>query len=59
MESAERAVGDEVAIKAIEGGASEDERIQFLQEAAVMGQFNHPNIVKILAILANPELVCM
>ena len=49
---------DEVAVKKIEGGASEHERVHFLQEAAVMGQFNHPNIVKILGVVANPELVC-
>ncbi len=42
-----------VAVKKIEGGVSEEERILFLKEAVIMGQFGHPNIVKILAIVAN------
>ena len=42
----------EVAVKTMEEGASEEERIKFLQEAAIMGQFkNHPNIVTILGIV--------
>jgi serine/threonine protein kinase len=42
----------EVAVKTMEEGASEDERVKFLQEAAIMGQFkNHPNIVRILGII--------
>ncbi len=42
-----------VAIKKIEGGVSDEERIIFLKEAVIMGQFNHPNIVKILGIVAD------
>ena len=42
----------EVAVKTMEEGAGEEERVKFLQEAAIMGQFrNHPNIVKILGII--------
>ena len=42
----------EVAVKTMEQGASEEERVKFLQEAAIMGQFkNHPNIVRILGIV--------
>ena len=42
----------EVAVKTIEEGASEEERVKFLQEAAIMGQFrSHPNIVRILGII--------
>ena len=41
----------EVAVKMVESGASEEERVKFLQEAAIMGQFNHPNIVRIMGIL--------
>ena len=45
-------VEEEVAVKAMEkNGASEKDRVKFLQEAAIMGQFNHPNIVKILGIM--------
>ena len=44
--------GVEVAVKTMEEGAGEEERVKFLQEAAIMGQFkNHPNIVRILGII--------
>ena len=44
--------GVEVAVKTMEEGASEEERVKFLQEATIMGQFkNHPNIVRILGIV--------
>ena len=42
---------EEVAVKSMEIGAKEEERVKFLQEAAIMGQFNHPNIVRILGII--------
>ena len=39
-------------MKTMEEGASEEERVKFLQEATIMGQFkNHPNIVRILGIV--------
>ena len=42
----------EVAVKTMEEGAGEEERVKFLQEAAIMGQFrSHPNIVRILGII--------
>jgi serine/threonine protein kinase len=48
-------VKEEVAVKTMEDGASEEDRIRFLQEAAIMGQFNHPNIILLLATTAaNP-----
>ena len=43
----------EVAVKSINGRANRDERIRFLQEAAIMGQFNHPNIIKLLGIFSD------
>ena len=46
----EQIVEEEVAVKTMEGGASEEDRIKFIQEAAIMGQFDHPNIVKIMGI---------
>ena len=47
-EESEQLVEEEVAVKTMEGGASEGDRIKFLQEAAIMGQFNHPNIIRLL-----------
>ena len=41
----------EVAVKSLGKEASEEERVMFLKEAAIMGQFNHPYIVKILGII--------
>ena len=50
-------VEEEVAVKSIENGTSEEERVKFLQEAAIMGQFNHPNIVRIMGILIKENKV--
>ena len=41
----------EVAVKSLVKEANEHERVTFLREAAIMGQFNHPYLVKILAII--------
>ena len=41
---------EEVAVKLMDEGANEEDRVKFLQEAAIMGQFNHPNIIQILGI---------
>ena len=40
-----------MAVKSLVKEASEHERVTFLREAAIMGQFNHPYLVKILAII--------
>lgn len=41
----------EVAVKSIKEAASEGIRVKFLQEAAIMGQFKHPNILRVLGIV--------
>ena len=41
----------EVAIKMLKDGASEEDRVKFLQEAAIMGQFSHPNVVKLYGVV--------
>ena len=51
--SGQQLVEEEVAVKSMDGMASEEERVKFLQEAAIMGQFNHPNIITILGIIPN------
>ena len=38
----------EVAIKMLKVGAEEKEKVKFLQEIAIMGQFMHPHIVKLI-----------
>ena len=47
----------EVAVKTMENGASEEDRVKFLQEAAIMGQFNNPYIVKIYGVLMSSQPV--
>ena len=54
----DESVEGEVAVKSMESKASEEERVKFLQEAAIMGQFKHPNIVKIVGILVTESEVC-
>ena len=41
----------EVAVKALKPDAPEDEEVKFLQEAAIMGQFFHSNIVKLHGVV--------
>ena len=48
---------EEVAVKTMEDATSEEDGIKFLQEAAIMGQFDHPNIVKIMGIMATEDTV--
>ena len=47
----------EVAVKTMENGASEEDRVKFLQEAAIMGQFNNPYIIKIYGIHTSSQPV--
>ena len=41
----------EVAVKTLQAEASETDEVRFLQEAAINGQFKHPNIVKLLGVV--------
>ena len=47
----------EVTVKTMENGATEEDRVKFLQEAAIMGQFNNPYIIKIHGILTSSQPV--
>ena len=47
----------EVAVKTMENGASEEDRVKFLQEAAIMGQFYNPYVVKIYGVLTSSHPV--
>ena len=47
----------EVAVKQLQSGASEEEKIKFLQEAAINGQFRHPNVVKLIGVVTVGEPV--
>ena len=49
----------EVAVKVLTKRATEMNRVKFLQEAAIMGQFYHPNIVRLHGVVTvgNPVLL--
>ena len=48
----------EVAVKSLADGSTEEKRIQFLQEAAIMGQFKHPNVITLHGVLMGKKTVC-
>ena len=47
----------ELAIKTLKPGANDEEKVKILQEAAIMGQFFHPNIVKLYGVVTVGEPV--
>ena len=47
----------EVAVKTLNEGSSEEDKVKFLQEAAINGQFWHPNIVKLMGVVTVGEPV--
>ena len=47
----------EVAIKTLKEGASKEDKVKFLQEAAIMGQFRHPNVIKLYGVVIEGEPV--
>ena len=46
-----------VAVKTLKEGAGEGDKMKFLQEAAIMGQFSHPNVVKLYGVVTEGEPV--
>ena len=47
----------DLAVKTLKPSASEDDKIKFLQEAAIMGQFSHPNVIKMHGVVTVGEPV--
>ena len=47
----------EVAVKTLQTSASQEDRVKFLQEAAINGQFRHPNVAKLLGVVTVGEPV--
>ena len=41
----------QIAVKTLKKQAGEGERVKFLQEAAIMGQFHHPNIIRLHGVV--------
>ena len=46
-----------VTMKTLKEGAGEGDKMKFLQEAAIMGQFSHPNVVKLYGVVTEGEPV--
>ena len=47
----------DVAVKTLNPKAPGNDRIRFLQEAAIMGQFSHPNVVEMYGIITDGKPV--
>ena len=47
----------EVAVKTLKSGSPEEDKVKFLQEAAINGQFRHPNIVQLMGVVTVGEPV--
>ena len=47
----------DVAVKQLQHGASKEEKVKFFQEAAINGQFRHPNVVKLMGVVTTGEPV--
>lgn len=47
----------QVAIKLLKEDATESDKIKFLQEAAINGQFHHRNVVKLIGVVTVEEPV--
>ena len=47
----------DVAIKSLKDSATEEEKVKFLQEAAINGQFHHRNVVKLYGVVTVGEPV--
>ena len=46
----------ELAVKTLKSGASEEDSVKFLQEAAIMGQFKHTNVITMYGVVNEGEL---
>ena len=46
-----------VALKLLKKEASEMDKVKFLQEAAIMAQFTHPNVVSLYGVVSKGEPV--
>ena len=40
-----------VAVKMLKPGSDETDQVKFLQEAAIMGQFKHPNVIRLHGVV--------
>lgn len=48
-----------VAIKTLKAGYTEKQRRDFLAEASIMGQFDHPNIIHLEGVVTKSKYICI
>lgn len=46
----------EVAVKTLKEEAGDEDKVKFLQEAAIMGQFSHPNVVQLYGVVTDKQV---
>ena len=46
----------DVAVKTLDPEANEKEKVKLLQEAAIMGQFFHENVIRLFAIITEEPI---
>ena len=46
-----------IALKTMKPGSTEEDKIKFLQEAAIMAQFRHPNVIGLYGVVSKGEPV--
>ena len=47
----------DVALKTLKEDSSDEDKVRFLQEAAIMAQFKHPNIVILHGVVSDKQPV--
>ena len=47
----------DVALKSLPGSSGSEDKIKLLQEATIMGQFSHPNVVQLYGIISQGDPV--
>ena len=47
----------DVAIKVLSDASDETNKVKFLQEAAIMSQFRHPNVIKLYGVVSDGQEV--
>ena len=47
----------DIAVKTLHKEATQIDKVRFLQEAAIMAQFKHPNVVSMYGVVKDQEVV--
>ena len=55
-EGSSEIVEEEVAVKTMEGELTEEKRVKFLKETAIMAQFKHNFVICLKGILTDPPV---